>query len=210
MPDETRDEKYSRQTSENFAALGRFVQEFELLVSSVRTSCVFLLGCNNSPKHQQLVNVILCHQSLTAGPLFQIMRGLYAAHIREFPEHVRDDNQDVILKVLAYCATQYDDLANKRNNLLHGTWFIGFANGEQEDFSELQVHKFCVTKNGCEPAKLPKSAAELSKLTDECQELRELISRISVTFHISSGSRVAKNVRLENKRWLPEPPLANT
>jgi hypothetical protein len=82
MPDETHDKKYSRQTGEQFEALGRFVQEFEQLVDAVRTTSMHLLS-SNSPKQQQLVNVVLFHKSLTAQPLFEIMRGLYAVFIKE-------------------------------------------------------------------------------------------------------------------------------
>jgi hypothetical protein len=208
MPDETHDKKYSRQTGEQFEALGRFVQEFEQLVDAVRTTSMHLLS-SNSPKQQQLVNVVLFHKSLTAQPLFEIMRGLYAVFIKEFPERVSADDLEVINAVMRYCATEFSKLAQVRNDLLHGTWFIGWANEKQEDFSELQVHKFRVTKEGYEPAELPKSATELSQLTNRCQELGKLIWRIFAAFYNPTGrSSVAANVRLENGRWLPEPPPA--
>ncbi len=212
MPDETRDEKYSRQTGEQFEALGRFVQEFEQLVFAVRTTCMQLLSSNNSPKQQQLVNVVLFHQSLTAQPLFDIMRALYAVFIKEFPERVSADDLDVVSAVMKYCATEFSSLVQVRNRLLHGTWFIGWANEKQEDFSQLPVAKFNITKDGYEPAKLPKSVAELSQLTNRCRELSKLIWRIFGAFYKPDGSasRVAANVRFENGRWLPEPPLAKT
>ena len=197
--------KYKAQTSEQFEALGRFVQAFELMVDAVRTTSYSFLS-RGDPK----AALVLLHQSMTAKSLFEIMRGLYGTLVIEYPFLFQDD-KDTINSVLKLCATEYDKLVNLRNDLLHGTWRIGWARPDQEDFSELFVDKARVWAGGYKLADLPKTAAELSERTKRCEYLTTLLSRlygaVLMALMRSEPSRVRFNVRKENDRWIPEPPL---
>jgi hypothetical protein len=208
--EQERDEKFRAQTSEQFEALGRFVGSFALLVDAVRTASYFFLS-RGDPKHGQLVNVVLFHQSMTANPLFEIMRGLYAMLIVEYPDRFKPEEVVVINSVLLYCAREYGKLANLRNDLLHGTWHIGWASPDQQDFSTMHVQKFRVGKTGYKLADgLPQSAEELRALAKRCDDLTLLLNRVygSVlgAYMAAKESRVRFNVRQEKDRWLPEPP----
>jgi hypothetical protein len=211
MPDQdNRDARYKAQTAEQFEAIGRFVQSFELMVDVVRNVSHSILS-GGDEKRSQLINVVLFHQSMTAKPLFEIMRGLYGLLIREYADLFKDD-KDTLNAVLKFCASEYEKLANLRNDLLHGTWRIGWATPDQEDFGDLIVHRARVWAGGYKFAELPKTTPELRQLAERCDELRKLFDRLwgAVTISLSRGepSRVRFNVRKENDKWLPQPPDA--
>jgi hypothetical protein len=208
--DRNHEEKFNAQTAAQFESLGRFVQAFELMVDAVRTSCYFFLSRGDG-KLGQLLNVVLYHQSMTAGPLFEIVRGIYAIMADNYPEVFNEEEKRTITSVLRYCAKEYSALLELRNGLLHGTWRIGWASVDQKDFSEMVVHKFKVSGAGYKLVDLPKSADELNAHTSRCESVMTLIYRIygACMTGLMSGteSRVRFNIREENGRWLPEPPV---
>jgi len=58
-------------------------------------------------------------------------------------------------------------LANKRNNLLHATWFIGYSDSDDPDCHDFFVNKYTVTKEGFMPIDLPNTAAGLKALSEK-------------------------------------------
>jgi hypothetical protein len=209
---ESREATYKAQTAEQFEAIGRFVQAFELMVDATRMASYSILS-QGDPKRGQLVNVVLFHQSMTAKPHFDIMRGLYGVLIQEYPTLLQDD-KETINAVLKFCANEHEKLTNLRNDLLHGTWHIGWASPDQQDFSEMLVHKAKVWTSGYKFADLPKTAAELFALAKRCDDLTTLLYRLygAVLPVVMSGqpSRVRFNVRKADDRWLPEPPASQS
>ena len=211
MPDDQtpRERQFQAQTKAQFESLGRFVQAFELMVEVTRTTNSFFLS-RGDPKLGQMTNVVLFHSSMTAWPLFEIMRGLYAQAAENYPEFFDQNERSTLNQVMAYCATEYSKLLELRNNLLHGTWRIGWTSAEQQDFSEMLVHKFKGNKSGYALVDLPKTAEELDAETRRCEALKDLLYQIfgaCISGMVSGkGSRIRFNVRMETGRWLPEPP----
>ncbi len=113
MTEETRDEKFSRQTCEQFEWIGRFVQSFELMVDAARGSALLLLR----PVPQRMLNIVLHHSSMTAWPLFEIVQALYGEMIAQdtFPK----EQADVVRGVLKQVAADYSDLLSQRNIVSH-------------------------------------------------------------------------------------------
>ncbi len=72
--DETRDQKRARQTTEIYAALGRYVEAFEFLVLAIRRGCLFLTARDNA--QQRLMQIVFNHRSMTADNLFRIYRAM--------------------------------------------------------------------------------------------------------------------------------------
>src|SRR5262245_28243863 len=100
---ETPGDRQKRIENEKFAALGRFVQEFELMVAEVRDSCQDLVS--EVPSKRVLLNLVFHHRVFTAQPLFDVMRALYAEVIAADPE-VEKKEREAILSVLKQVGTE--------------------------------------------------------------------------------------------------------
>jgi hypothetical protein len=113
---------YEKNTRAQYEALGRFVEAFENMVGEVREANIDLLS--NTGQRGYLVQIAFHHQSLTAKPLFEIMRAIIAEVVSR-RAHSEYENREIFSEILGYIEGAYEDLANMRNTLLHGTWFIG-------------------------------------------------------------------------------------
>jgi hypothetical protein len=93
----TNDEAYSKNTKEQYEALGRFVEAFELMVDEVRGICsdsifsdIFKIArpkpddwnwedwIHEEDRQRQLMGLAFHQQSMTAKPLFDVMRAIIA------------------------------------------------------------------------------------------------------------------------------------
>lgn len=205
---ETREEKYQRQTTESFALLGRFVQSFEQMVHWTRTGSVMLLS--QSPMHQQLVNRVLHSEALSAVPLWNIFRDLLTAIVTEFMPSLAADERTATLQILSQMAGEYQELSKRRNQLLHGTWYIGWASSEDTDFTDINVFKMKWKGATGELQSSPlKDADELRSITANCDRLASEIQMLWGLFHLSDGPRILNNFTKSNGRWVLTNSLQN-
>ena len=125
--------EFDKNTKEQYEELGRFVEAFEAMVSEARNTTILILA-GLELSQQTFVSVAMHHQALTSKPLFEIMRTLIAEVCKDKMARkkykIDDDAQKIFLGVLDTITTEYMDLANKRNNLLHGTWYVGYTGPE--------------------------------------------------------------------------------
>jgi hypothetical protein len=129
-----------------------------------------LTSADDDPLQYKLLQVAFHHQTLTAKPLFEIMRAMIA-EIVNVPIHRSYSDKEFYRDLLGHVQKEYNDLANTRNNLLHGTWFMGattFSNPESENF---YLHKYTASKHGLTELRLPKTARELRELSERCENL---------------------------------------
>jgi hypothetical protein len=172
---------YEKNVKEQYETLGRFVCAFEEMVNQV----------------------IFNHQSLTAKPLFDIMRVMIAERLKETDA---DEKQRATFSgVLAQLVTEYTDLANKRNNLLHGTWFIGYQTTEDENSENFIVLKYTGTKHGLGQQDLPQSVTELRDLISRCELARNWISVLRQCVPKSGHLRIEDCFKNNGKAWALRP-----
>jgi hypothetical protein len=169
MPDS---EAYTKNTTENYAALGRFVEAFELMVDDVRQICIERI-CSGigSSERLDLIELPFHHGAMTAKPLFDIMRAVIIEIVNK-PGNFHYPNLETFKTLLGLAEAEYGSLINKRNELLHGTWFVGFPTKIDPEAKEFFVRKFKTSGDGLIAAQLPKNADELSALTKRCDEMR--------------------------------------
>ena len=206
--EESRDDKYKRQTNEQYALLGKFVQAFEQMVDSIRTPCLFYL--TNYGRHQQRINVVLHHNALGAQALFEIYRALIVDYMNNQTGFDAEERKTV-LSILSQLAQDFSNLIKNRNYMLHGTWYIGWANETTQDFSEISVHKFVVTAKGLEDAELPTNVAEMRGWLDECDRIRGLISVLgncTIGWPEFDALMVRRNFKKEGKKWVSLPTVS--
>jgi len=88
-------------------------------------------------------------------------------------------DREIFLGVLKTIADEFTALVNMRNNLLHGTWFVGYTESSSDPFAEeFHVHKYAVTKEGLAALKLPKSRGELLELGKRCTDVTHWLWQI--------------------------------
>ena len=134
------EESYIRNTKAQYEALGRFVEAFESMVEETRASSIDILAQDEG--HRKLVNVSLHHSALSAKPLFEIMRALFAELLKRPDLNLETKDRETFSGVLSDIAGEYSVLTNVRNNLLHGTWYIGYSSSDDRklwDFHRQQI-----------------------------------------------------------------------
>jgi len=215
---ETLAEKRKRQTDAIHAALGRYVEAFEQIAMWLRVGCVQLTcWTTRAPlnvKQQQLMNVIFNHRSMTADNLSSIYRALVGQIIND-KDLTKFDNTEIktVEKVLTQFHTDFQEAANKRNDYIHATWFIGFSKPAEEDWSQIAYLRGKTTKDGLKYLAGPKTADDIDAMTAECHRLWGYIQIFQGIFYVSiagGGShRVSQHFALTkgpNPRWEPRTP----
>ena len=178
MPIDRRQERYESQTKEQFEALGRFVQAFEQMVNALRQGLSMRLQ-HESSNMTYFTNMIFHHRALTAQPLWEIYRGVIYTDIKE----IRPTDDHIVKKfdsTLATIGKEVGSLVEKRNNIIHGTPYIGWASERQVDFSELTIHKMGVSAKGQKILETPKSAEDIFQLIARCESVTTSINLIPV------------------------------
>ena len=173
--------EYTKNTKEQYEALGRFVEAFENMVHEARVCCTDLLGDGLALKQRRLLAIPLYHQSMTAKPIFDVFR---AVLIEALPARTSAKPEDIQYfdKVLAAIQGKYNKLANKRNTLLHGTWHVGYRGPNDEDAATFSLRRWAVSGRGLIGVDTPKTAAEILALVDRCDETRTQISVVHSCF----------------------------
>ena len=192
--------EYQRNVSAQYEALGTFVERFELMVNEAREVCIESI-CNSIGRSERLglIEISFHHQVMTAKPLFDIMRAIIAEIVNEEgSQHYAD--RAVFKDVLTHIAKEYNSLYWKRNDLLHGTWFIGYTGENDLAASQFEVRKYKTTKNGLERAtELPKNATELLALASRCDETRTWIGVVG--HYVQDKLSITEFFKCDNKEW---------
>jgi hypothetical protein len=178
MADNERQLRFEAQTREQFEALGRFVQGFEHVVYAIRT------GLENRLQQEganmvYFTRMLFHHRALTAWPLWEMLRSVIYTDASELRAVVPSD-ADEFHRALTKIGKEVEALIDARNNILHGTPFIGWASAEQEDFTEMEIMKWGVSAKGWKQTATPKSAADLMALVARCERAANAIRRITV------------------------------
>lgn len=197
--------KYDEQTTEQFAAIGHFVQEFGQICYWLQFDFIQLLS-DNGLKDQAISNIVIGNRAITAEPLIQIMEGLVGHLLDE-----ENENERIGKEVFRHAANRFRNLVKIRNDIVHGTWFIGWGNDAKTDFSKISGVKLNPNRNGFEIKNLPHSIEEIRKHIDEAKQLDLLFRKFfACWFHgrmePGKGVFVRNFTKTSDGRWVPEPP----
>jgi hypothetical protein len=189
MNEEERHKKFKDQTGELYRAYGEFALKFEHVCYAVHTALVFMLHMEGL-KNQQVANVLLV--GLTADPL----RSMFAALVAETQKL---DNQEK--KIIDSVLKRFQALTEKRNDVIHGTWFIGWANPSDTDFSVASGLKHHRSNKGASVKSFNFGVEEFQALTQEAEALAAIFQRlrgcfvggfsVSGNFKVADGGHVS-------------------
>lgn len=194
-----RDKTYQAQTTEQYAALGQFIQEFGQICNWLQIQFVLLLQ-EQGLGDQTIANIIIGNKAITAEPLVQIMEGL-AGHLIS--------NDKVGMEILGHVTKRFRALITTRNDFVHGTWSIGWANPGDTDFSVIGGMKPAPNKKGMAYKELPKSVEEIHALVEEAKQVNKLFMRFFICVCPKRLDFSKNFTKTTEGEWLPEPP-ANT
>jgi hypothetical protein len=180
---------------DQFAALGQFIQSFEGIVSLLRWhSHRIMLGDHlgiGSPHNKviepwwNITSMILHYETITARPVMEIWRSLLAEKCSalRYLDILSEEGDKVVKGVSTEIASEFEDIYQQRNRLIHATWHIGRW-APNEGFFELGVTKYKVGKDGfTKRTDLPKDLDELKECGVRCQRLHSKLARFLQFFH---------------------------
>ncbi|MGY2211745.1 hypothetical protein [Pseudomonas pergaminensis] len=170
MTEEQRMQKLKEQSKEIYAAYGEFAVKFEHVCHAVHTAMIFMLH-GEGLRNQQVANVLL--SGLTADPL----RTIFAALVAETQE-LNPEDKNIISRVLK----RFQKLTESRNDIIHGTWFVGYATVDATDFSRVSGLKHHRSKDGASAKSFDFSASDFQKLTQEAEALDEIFKALNGLF----------------------------
>jgi len=188
---EERAKKRETETTALYASLGEFVAKFELTVFSIRQLLMFVVTSHGAP--QSLVTP--AYAELTASPLRAAMLSTCAKAI-DMREDYDDREREIANQILCAICARFGKLTEARNDIVHGTWFIGWASEDQTDFTQASGFKPKNTKNGVRHTDISRTVGDFDALIDECHDLYDLINRMMVLIH---GFTFSKNFIWDGK-----------
>ena len=157
-----RSEQSKKDANELYRGIGEFVVEFEHVCSNVQGFIIVLLQ-HAGLRDQAISHILLA--GITADPLRTLLESL----IRE-----TRTLKDVEEKILTDGVKRFQELTQARNDIVHGTWFIGYGNKETIDFSKASGVKLHKNKSGAAVKRLNSTAKEFGVLTKEAAALRNI------------------------------------
>lgn len=196
----TSEDNYTKNTREQYETLGRFVEAFELMVNEAREICIERICAGiGSSEREQLIEIPFHHQAMTAKPLYDIMRAIIVEIVNK-PTSSHNADAAKFKSLLGHIAGEYDHLSSKRNELVHGTWFIGFVSHDDPDAKEFFIRKYKTSADGLVSAKeLPKNASELLALRDRCDVLRTWLGHVD--FCLQNATSLGEFFKCDDKTW---------
>ena len=179
MDSKDREVKYKEQTDSLFTSIGKFTVKFEHISHALQMGIIFLLHQGGLTK-QPLAKVILA--GLTARPLQSIFQAM-------IPELIDLDDQDK--RIVNAILNRTVDIIEKRNEVIHSTWLVGWASQEQTDFSVVDGYKYSRGKIGASVKSFKYKASDFDELSKECDYVTKLINRLWCC--ISGDNKISKN-----------------
>lgn len=226
IPNLPTDERtFRKNTTEQYAALGRFVETFELMVNEVRECSIDLVAHDQG--NRELVSVAFHHHVLSAMPLIEVFRAVGASIVGLTPVEFFDSDEDTFVSsdsseasdsdeqklkfsasdrnafnaIMKRIFAQYKELSETRNALLHGTWFVGYGSRADPNASTFHIQKYQTTKIGLTPVEgLPRSAQELITLAHRCDDARNWIAYLESC--LSGLESFSERFEQERGDWL--------
>lgn len=191
MTEEQRQQKLKEQSNAQYAAYGEFAVKFEHVCQAVHTAMVFML-LKEGLRNQQVAHVLLAN--LTADPL----RTLFAALIAETQQLTSQEK-----KIIDSLLKRFQSLTEKRNDIIHGTWFIGWASTDATDFSTISGFKHHRSSKGASAKSFKYTVNDFQILTKESESLHKLFMRLHGCF--SCDFSVIKNFIVDEHGFVSSP-----
>ena len=186
MDEEERQEKHQRQTNELYCAIGKFAVKFEQVCHNMQNGIVVIL-LRNGLKNERLGDALL--SGVTADPL----RKAFGALIKEA---LKDHADATDAMIVDYILKRVQELTETRNDVIHRTWFIGWASPSDTDFSLASGSKIKHGKKGVDFSLREYKVEDFDKFSAQADEISGLVNRLYVA--VATGISLSKNFAIDS------------
>jgi integrase len=133
----------------------------------------------------------------TARPLKTILQSLIGEVV------ILDDHDRKILREIF---KEVDSAIETRNDMLHRTWFVGWAEEGQSNFNTAESQKFVRGKSGASYSPKDFTAAEIRALSESCELINKKIQRLWSC--VITNGKISNNFVFDSKLGVALPPGA--
>ncbi|MBU0589927.1 MAG: hypothetical protein KJ852_12990 [Gammaproteobacteria bacterium] len=175
---------YELQTGQLYDAIGKCSVKFEHVCFGMHQGITLLLGMNGL-RNQRLARVLLAE--LTAYPLKSILQAMIA-EIVSLPPDEKSISDKIFVRV--------QKLIERRNEIIHSTWFVGWAHPDDTDFSRVSGHKWARGKQGADRKSANYTREDFDAFAVECDLVAALVNRLWVC--IMDSNKLTKNFVLDS------------
>lgn len=160
-------DKFDQQTKDIYSTIGEFAVQFEHVCHYMKLIIMTILA-KEGLTNERVLHVLLA--DYTAEPL----RGLVLSLLNETHNLSQADK-----KIVEWILNRVQKLTGKRNDVIHGTWFIGWAHYEDTEFKDAPGIKFHKNKKGASTKNFKWQEESFSSLTAEAINLWNLLVRLN-------------------------------
>lgn len=176
MDAEERRERFLAETRESYALLGEFVVKFEHLMTEIRQTLAMRIGHGARGQNQI--------QSLTAELGAAQLLNAYRSFI-----HALDGLHDFAAPAAAELRRRGIRLVETRNDLIHGTHYVGWASEDEDDFTAPAAFKLKQTSEGARNREIDISHEALRRALAECADLQRFLQLINLCLGVGEWDR---------------------
>lgn len=161
MNREVKEADQYEQEHDLHAAIGEFAVSFTLVCMAME-DCIIRAMEHAGLKEANLTRSLLV--GYTARPLLESFKTVVT-------EMRKNDGDD--MRILANVSKRMQNLIEERNDLMHGTWFIGWslALTDEEDFSKAIGQRYKRTKDGLKMVAKVGTVEQFNKMSKEADHL---------------------------------------
>ncbi len=196
LKDTIRDVTRDGQMKDLHRAIGEFAVAFESITHQ-EWNCILWLLAAAGLQDQQIVQILLA--DYTAERMRAMLQSLIG--------HMRPENaaEKAIVKNLL---DRHQKLISRRNDVLHGTWFIGYGNEETTDWSTAVGFKLSKDKKGAKHKTFEYKVEDFDEMTKEAMDLTAALHRLTGCF--TMGRDVEKNFDIDHDGRISSPKPSDT
>lgn len=195
-----------QQSDEIHAAIGRYVEAFGEVMFWLREQCILLPSMYavraKAGEHQRLMRVVFSHPS-TDSNLLAIYRGMVGEILNDEPTQFPDEIKEALVGAFKVVDRYFEQMTERRNDYLHGTWLIGWGNEATLDWSRPTLIRPNVGKSGLTYKPGPLSANEIDAQAAHCRETLDVFLAFAACLTAELGKTAPGAVLLRFEKTQP-------
>jgi hypothetical protein len=159
--------KHDEQTEDLYAAIGRFAVEFEHICNYMRIIIGGIL-CKEGLHNNNVIEILL--SDLNAAPLRSLVSSLIS-------ETVTLSESD--LRIVTRILNDVQKMTEKRNEVIHATWYIGWMYNEENESKVAPGVKYKKGKSGVATKRYDWTADDFNNLAQDASKLWGLLADLN-------------------------------
>lgn len=182
-------EKYQRQTQELYALIGEFVVKFEMLCQHMRLA--ILMNCSDSSiDSKRSLHALMAEMAAS-----QLLNSFKAVMFEQ------PNQTEFGRKLFSTLCNQIKILIEQRNEIVHGTHYIGWGNQDTEDWSSVDRVRMKITKDGLDFRSQVINEESMRPLIEDCDSFAQhVLGLASLLLPFPNPPSFEKNYTILDKK----------